>query len=44
MSKFDIDKEIKKGKRQIMYAEALNGLILSAFFICAFAIAASLFL
>ena len=44
MTKLDIDKEIRRCKRQFLYAEIVHGLVLTAFFICAFAVATSLFL
>lgn len=44
MAKFDIDKEIRRCRRQFLYTEIVHGLIITAFFICAFAVATSLFL
>lgn len=44
MSKFDIDKEIRRCRRQFLYIEIVHGLGLTALFICAFAVATSLFL
>lgn len=44
MTKFDIDKEIRRCKRQFLYNEIVHGLFLTALFVCAFAFATSLFL